>query len=180
MDRILHSIGLALLAASCAWASAVPGAEQKPATSPDDPMREIGTLTCTLLGEGDAGASSVTGSGAGREMQCRFQVGTLGPEETYTGTVQGVGKAELLFGTGAVLLAVKAPQSTGPVPGLLAQTYAVDAGASANAFAPLVGDKKRTIVLQPLAEKEGRVKEGKMQPEAVIILVELRLQSSPA
>lgn len=94
--------------------------------------------------------------------------------------MQGVGKAELLFGKGAVLLSVKAPQSTKIAPGLLTQSYAVDAAVSGSAFAPLIGDRRRLIVLQPLMEQEGRVAEGKSQPDAVIILVELKLQSTPA
>lgn len=151
------------------------GAEQKPAATPDDPMTTIGTLTCNLTGEGD-GASS----GVGRDMICRFQPGRHGPEEVYTGSVQGVGKADLLFGKGAVLLSVKAPRSTEIAPGLLAQSYAVDAAASGSALAPLIGDKKKLIVLQPQMEQEGRVAQGKSQPEAVIIVVELKLQSTPA
>ncbi|NJO24204.1 MAG: DUF992 domain-containing protein [Sphingomonadales bacterium] len=151
------------------------GAEQKPAVAPDDPMIIIGTLTCNLMGEGNSASS-----GVGREMICRFQPGLHGPAEVYTGSVQGVGKADLLFGKGAVLLSVKAPQSTEIAPGLLAQSYAVDAAASGSAFAPLIGDRKKLIVLQPQMEQEGRVAEGKSQPEAVIIVVELKLQSTPA
>lgn len=168
-------VPLLALAASFLWAPAVSAAEQKPTAAPDDPMTTIGTLTCNLTGEGD-GASS----GVGREMICRFQPGMQGPVEVYTGSVQGVGKADLLFGKGAMLLAVKAPRSTKIAPGLLAQSYAVDAAASGSAFAPLIGDKKKLIVLQPQMEQEGRVAEGKSQPEAVIIVVELKLQSTPA
>ncbi len=169
-----HPLRLLLVAAACTWAAMVSGAEQKPPSTPQDPITEIGTLSCTLIGEGD-GASA----GVGRDMLCRFQVGTSGPEEVYVGSVQGVGKSELLFGRGAVLLSVKAPQSTRVTPGMLAQSYAVDAAAS-SAFAPLIGDQRRVIVLQPLMEQEGRVAEGRTQPDAVIILVELRLQSTPA
>ncbi len=151
------------------------GAEQKPSAAPGDPMTTIGTLTCNLTGEGN-GASS----GVGRDMICRFQPGLRGPVEVYTGSIQGVGKADLLFGKGAVLLSVKAPRSTDIAPGLLAQSYAVDAATSGSAFPPLVGDKKKLIVLQPQMEQEGRVAEGKTQPEAVIIVVELTLQSTPA
>jgi hypothetical protein len=166
---------LLALSGSLLWAAAVSGAEQKPTVAADDPMTVVGTLTCNLTGEGD-GASS----GVGREMICRFQPGLNGPVEVYTGSVQGVGKADLLFGKGAVLLSVKAPRSTEMTPGLLSQSYAVDAAASGSAFAPLIGDRRKTIMLQPLMEQEGRVAEGKSQPEAVIIIVELTLQSSPA
>ena len=168
-----YMLKLLLLAGSCAWTLAVSGAEQKPTTSPNDPLTELGTLTCSLMGEGE-GASS----GVGRDMICRFQPGHRGAEEVYTGSVQGVGKAELMFGRGAVLLTIKGPTSTEMAPGMLTQTYVVDAGASGSASAPLVGEKNNLIVLQPLAEQEGRVAAGKTQPDAVIIRVELTLQST--
>lgn len=166
---------LLLLAGSFALTGAVSGAEQKPTTNPDDPMTVIGTLTCSLTGEGEG-----TSGGMGRSMICRFQPGQQGPEETYTGSVQGVGQANRIFGTGAVLLSVRGPASTEVSPGMLTQTFAVDAGASGSAPAPLVGERNKLVVLQPLAEQEGRVAEGKTQPDAVIVRVELTLQSTPA
>jgi hypothetical protein len=178
MARASHTFHMArmlVLVGACAWAVAAPGAEQKPTADPDDPLTELGTLTCSLLGEGQ-GATM----GVGRDVICKFQPGPRGAEETYTGSVQGVGKAEIVFGTGAVLLSVKGPASTEVTPGLLSQTYAVDATASGSAMAPLIGDKNKYIMLQPMAEQEGRVAAGKTQPDAVIILVELKLQSTPA
>ena len=151
------------------------GAEQKPTANPDDPMTVLGTLTCSLTGAGEGGST-----GIGREMICQFQPGQRGAEEVYTGSVQGVGKADLLFGRGAVLLSIKGPASMEMGPGMLTQTYAVDAGASGGAPAPLIGERNKLIVLQPLAEQEGRVAAGKTQPDAVIIRVELTLQSTPA
>ena len=166
---------LLLLAGSCAWTLGVSGAEQKPTANPDDPMTVLGTLTCSLTGAGEGGST-----GIGREMICQFQPGHRGAEEVYTGSVQGVGKADLLFGRGAVLLSIKGPASMDMGPGMLSQTYAVDAGASGGAPAPLIGETNKLIVLQPLAEQEGRVAAGKTQPDAVIIRVELTLQSTPA
>jgi hypothetical protein len=166
---------LLVLAGSCAWALAASGAEQKPTPNPEDPMTVIGTLTCSLTGAGDTASM-----GTGRDMICQFQPGQRGAEETYTGSVQGVGKAELLFGRGAVLLSIKGPASMELGPGMLTQTYAVDAGASGGAPAPLIGETNKLIVLQPLTEQEGRVAAGKTQPDAVIIRVELTLQSTPA
>lgn len=164
-----------LLAGVCACSVAVASAAQKPITGPEDQMIVLGTLTCALTGEAEG-----VSSGMGRDMLCTFQPGHRGPEETYIGTVQGVGKGELLFGTGSVLLSIKGPASTEATPGMLTQTYSVDAGASGGAPAPLIGEKNKLIVLQPLAEQEGRVAEGKTQPDAVIIRVELALQSTPA
>lgn len=166
---------MALLAGVCACSVAVASAAQKPITGPEDQMIVLGTLTCSLTGEADG-----VSSGIGRDMLCTFQPGYRGPEEIYVGSVQGVGRGELLFGTGAILLSIKGPASTEATPGMLTQTYAVDAGASGGAPAPLMGEKNKLIVLQPLAEQEGRVAEGKTQPDAVIIRIELTLQSTPA
>jgi hypothetical protein len=175
MARTANIFRSLLLAGSCAWTLAVSGAEQKPATNPDDPMMVLGTLTCSLMGAGDAASM-----GIGRDMICQFQPGQRGAEETYTGSVQGVGKPDLLFGRGAVLLSIKGPASTEMGPGILTQTYAVDAGASGGAPAPLIGETNKLIMLQPLTEQEGRVEAGKTQPDAVIIRVELTLRSTPA
>jgi Protein of unknown function (DUF992) len=172
-----HGLGWLVVAGSCcAWAAAG-GAAQKAIVLPGDPMQEVGTLVCSLTGETEANPNTAS-SGIGRDVLCQFQPGAQGPEETYVGSVQGVGQAKLLFGRGAVLLSVKAPASTGMTPGLLSQSYSVDAAASGNAISPLVGENIRTITLQPLAEEEGRVGKGKTQPDAVLITVELKLQSS--
>lgn len=166
---------MALLAGVSVCGVAVVSAAQKPITGPEDQMIVLGTLTCSLTGEAEG-----VSSGMGRDMLCTFQPGHRGPEETYVGSVQGVGRGELLFGTGSVLLSIKGPASMEATPGMLTQTYAVDAGASGGAPAPLIGERNKQIVLQPLAEQEGRVAEGKTQPDAVIIRVELTLQSTPA
>jgi Protein of unknown function (DUF992) len=175
-----HVLSTLVLAGTCAWAG-ISGAAQVPITGQpgqEDPVTVLGTLTCSFTGEteGPAGASS---GGTGRDVSCAFQPGQLGAEETYVGSVQGVGQTNLLFGRGAVILSVKGPTLTDFAPGLLTQRYAVDAATSGNALAPLVGESNKQIMLQPLAEEEGRVSKGKTQPEAVLIVVELKLQASP-
>ena len=172
MTRKRHILGLVFLVASCSWANLAPASSSKNA---DDPLIEIGSLTCTLLGGRDGSTS-----GVGRDIVCQFQPGDAGPEEVYVGSLQGVGRAEMLFSKGAVLLSVKVPASIPVTPGMLAQSYAADAGSSGSASAPLVGDKNKQIVLQPLMEEVGRVAEGKTQPDAVIIQVDLSLQASSA
>jgi hypothetical protein len=159
------------------WVGAGMTAE-KPIPTPDDPVIVLGTLTCTLAAEAE-NTPGGSPTGAGRDVQCNFQPGQAGPQETYVGSVQGVGQSKLLFGRGAVILYVKGPTSTDITPGLLTQSYAVDAAAGGSALAPLVGESNRAITLQPLAEDESRVAKGKTQPEAVLILVELKLKSSP-
>jgi hypothetical protein len=62
---------------------------------------------------------------------------------------------------------------------MLQQSYSADA-APKGAAVPLVGDRNRDIVLQPLHEEEGRVARGDRQLDAAIILIELRLKSSAA
>jgi hypothetical protein len=175
----LHVLGGFAVAGACAWAG-VSGAAQVPITGPDDPMTVVGTLTCSLTAEAENASGDTTSMGLGREVQCSFQAGRLGPEEIYVGSVQGVGKTQVLFGRGAVILSVKAPASTNMAPGLLSQSYAVDAASGGNALAPLVGERNKAIMLQPLAEEEGRVAKGKSQPDAVLIVVELKLKASPA
>ena len=162
-------LGLLALAGACASAS-LGHAAQDPLTGPDNRVVVLGTLTCSLMGGG---------SDTGRDVRCAFRPGDRGPDETYVGTVQGIGQTKLLFSRGAVILAVKGPAETRLSPGLLAQRYAVDA-ASGSGIAPLAGERTKDIMLQPLAEEEGRVESGKTQAEAVLISVELELEASPA
>jgi hypothetical protein len=157
------------LISGVAWGRDTP--VQPPAT-----MAVIGTLTCSL----GAKMRSAESSGAqGRDVRCWFRPGDNGAEETYIGTLQGVGKSDSLFGSGAVIMAVKAPFSMAISPGMLQQAYSADA-ARRSASAPLVGDRNERIVLQPLNEEEGRVAMGKQKPDGVIVVIELKLQSSPA
>jgi hypothetical protein len=163
---------MCLLAVAGACASAgFSFAAQGPLTAPDNRVVVLGTLTCSLMG--------IT-SDTGRDVRCSFRPGDHGPEETYVGAVQGIGKTGLLFGKGAVMLAVKGPASTQLTPGLLTQRYSVDAAASGNGLAPLAGERTKAIVLQPLAEEEGRVEKGKSQADAVLISVDLELLASSA
>jgi hypothetical protein len=135
-------------------------------------------LTCGFGGEAKA-ADDTSAAAQGRDVICQFRPGNNGAEETYVGTMQGVGKADKLFSRGAMIMAVKAPLATRIAPGMLQQTYSADATPRA-AATPLVGDRNQRILLQPLNEEEGRVAKGKLQPDAIIVLIELRLQSSPA
>ena len=164
-------LGVLVLAGACNALAGLGYAAQEPLTGPDNRVVVLGTLTCSLMG----GTSD-----SGRDVRCAFRAGDEGPDETYVGTVQGIGQTKLLFSRGAVILAVKGPASTQVSPGLLAQRYAVDAGASGNGLAPLAGERSKDIMLQPLAEEEGRIENGKSQAEAVLISVELALEASPA
>jgi hypothetical protein len=162
---------LALAGAPCLFSGPADGREGRP--SPEA-LTTLGTLTCSLSeGAGDNPAAQV------RDILCRFRAGSLGGEETYTGTIQSVGQAEALFGSGTIILEVKGPAALAIVPGLLQQTYAVEAS-SVKAAAPLFGETNSAILLQPLTKEEGRVAAGKTKLEAAIITVELKLKATPA
>jgi hypothetical protein len=136
----------------------------------------LGYLTCILAGESDASAP-----GQGREALCQFRPGRSGPEETYVGTLQGFGPTQALFGKGTLILAVKGPPSTEVAPGLLEQSYSADSTKPTAAAIPLIGETNKSIALQPMTEQEGRVSAGSNKvPDAAIVLVELKLKSSPA
>lgn len=162
---------LALAGASCLLVGPADGREGRPSA---EALTTLGTLTCSLSEGAGAGQT-----GQARDILCRFRAGSLGTEETYSGTMQSVGQAEALFGSGTVMLEVKGPAALGIVPGLLQQAYAVEAS-SVKAAAPLFGETNSAIVLQPLTKEEGRVAAGKTRPEAAIITVELKLKATPA
>lgn len=138
----------------------------------------IGQLTCSVIGETEAEAGAVA---QGRDVSCQFRPGLSGVEETYTGTLQGTGRVAALFDRGTVMLVVKQFGSNTVMPGMLAQTYAADAAARAGRSAPLVGDKDSAVVLQPMIEREaGDGGTPGNIPDALIVLVELKLQASSA
>ena len=115
------------------------------------PVGLLGTLTCSMERET---AGEPAEKGKGREALCEFRLsdGTL--SETYVGTFQFVGpdnQGEAPADT--IILIVKAPISTSPLPGMLQQSYAADASSSqdpaAGKVARLVGEKSSFLVLQP-------------------------------
>jgi Protein of unknown function (DUF992) len=163
---------LALLAGtSCLISSSAAGREGRPSR---EALITLGTLTCSLSEGAGAGPAAQV-----RDILCRFRAGSLGSEETYAGTMQSVGQAEALFGTGTVMLEVKGPAALGILPGLLQQAYVAETSALSTS-APLIGETNSAIVLQPLTREEGRVAAGRTRPEAAIIMVELKLKATPA
>ena len=166
---LLAGAGALGLACGVAWARDTP-------VAPPAAMAVVGTLTCGLSAENKA--VDANPAAQGRDVLCRFQPGADGPVEVYVGTVQGVGKADVLFAKGAMILSVRAPAARA-APGMLQQSYSTDA-APKGAAPPLVGDRNKSIMLQPLHEQEGRVAKGELRPDALIVLMELRLRSSAA
>jgi hypothetical protein len=171
------ALGAATLCAAAARHAPAAWAHESAVPPPSAPMTVVGTLTCGLGAESQA--SQANPAAQGRDVVCRFRPGTHGAAETYVGKMQGVGKSRSLFAEGTVILAVKAPAATALAPGMLQQTYSTDA-APRSAAPPLVGDRNKAVVLQPLRVEEGRVAKGRLRPDAVIVLVELKLQASPA
>jgi hypothetical protein len=151
-----------------------PTSSRQQERKPREALITLGMLTCSLTVAPDASPAAPT-----RDVLCHFTPGSEGSQEVYVGTMQGVGQMQALFGKGAVILAVKGPSSTRIVPGLLQQTFSAEASL-ATAAPPLTGEKNSTVLLQPWTEQEGRVAAGNARPDAAIITVELRLQSSPA
>ena len=89
------------------------------------PVGLLGTLTCSMERETADGPAE---KARGREALCEFRLsdGTL--SETYVATFQFVGpdnQGEAPADT--IILIVKAPISTSPLPGMLQQSYAADA-----------------------------------------------------
>jgi hypothetical protein len=168
---VLVAGGVAAIAIACGAALA-----RESAIGPPAAMTAVGTLTCSLGAENKS--NGINPAAQGREVLCRFLPNGDAPTETYVGTVQGVGKADALFAGGAILLSVRAP-SPGTAPGMLQQSYSIDA-APKGASPPLVGGRSTNIVLQPLKEEVGRVERGDITPDSMIVLLELTLQSSSA
>jgi hypothetical protein len=147
-----------------------------PASAAEE-LADIGNLTCSLAAQSSS-PDTEAGIGQSRDMLCTFKPVARGAEETYTGTLQSAGD-EAPFNKGVLMWTVKAPSDTPMSPGLLQQSFAVDAATAASQTAPLVGDKT-PIVLQ-VAEKDPQTTSATdSKPTTVIISVVLKLKSSPA
>jgi Protein of unknown function (DUF992) len=162
------------IAGLCGTLSAV--AQDQKAAPRREAWTSMGTLTCSLTGPSAANSAVLE-----REALCRFRPGSHGADETYSGIVKGAGRANELFSSGTIIIEVKGAASITLRPGMLQQTYSADAArGSIAAAAPLTGETNNSIVLQPVDEEEGRVAEGKVRPEAMIMQVDLTLRSSPS
>jgi hypothetical protein len=162
------------------WASALCLAVTTPGSA-ETPM-DIGILTCTLaeslVSGGPIDDSATTEQDRG--MLCRFRPFREGPEETYLGTVRGLGDVRKLFNKRVVIWTVSGSITTQGSPGLLQQVYAIDAEASVDSALPLIGRTRTQLVLHPFADEEPPVPGKTVQPlGAIITTVELVLKSSP-
>ena len=141
---------------------------------------EIGVLTCTVGHVvGSVAPDQKSAASDAREMVCSFRA--LGaPEETYAGLVKAIGGTGALPENRALLWSVRAPVGTVYTPGLLQQTYAVDATTPSGQTPPLIGERNGSISLVAMAEKqEGSAsKEDQSAPSFVIADIELVLKAA--
>jgi hypothetical protein len=77
------------------------------------------------------------------------------------------------------MLLVKQVGSNMVTPGMLEQTYSADATTRAGQATPLIGDTNNTLILQPMIERVPGA-EAKQIPDALLVQIELKLQSSVA
>ena len=132
-------------------------------------LAEIGHLTCSLA-EQSGSPETEAGIGQARDMLCTFQPATRGAEETYTGTLQSAGD-ERPFDKGVLMWTVKGPAATELQPGLLQQSFMVDAAAAANQIAPLIGEKSPIVLQAAKKEMQQMPEVDSAKPTTVIISI---------
>jgi hypothetical protein len=141
-------------------------------------LAEIGNLTCSLA-EQSGSPDTEAGIGQARDMLCTFKPAARGAEETYTGILQSAGD-ERPFDKGVLMWTVKGPAATEIQPGLLQQSFTMDAAAAANQIAPLIGERNPIVLLAAKKEMQQVPDADSAKPTTVIITIVLKLKSSPA
>jgi hypothetical protein len=141
-------------------------------------LAEIGNLTCSLA-EQSGSPDTEAGIGQARDMLCTFKPAARGAEETYTGTLQSAGD-ERPFDKGVLMWTVKGPAATEIQPGLLQQSFTVDAATAANQIAPLVGEKSPIVLQAAKKEMQQAPESDSAKPTTVIISIVLKLKTSSA
>jgi hypothetical protein len=132
-------------------------------------------LTCDLVAgrNGNEGPSQRQT----RDLSCTFRPGSLGPEETYTGTLQYLVGERQPESTRVLIWIVKALPTTAATPGLLQQIYAADPGAPTGHAPALIGESNGSIILQPMADSPAS-NEPRAMTGTLIVLVTLTLTST--
>jgi len=183
-ESLAHALGLVLLILMArALVFSAAAAEQS--------QLEIGVLTCSLAeGEDANNAGDVTSASEIRKLVCVFRPANSGPEEVYRGGVQIIGQDHDLLAGRAIIWIVKGTPTTMRSPGMLQQTYAVDASAAPGHAPPLIGETNSSIILQAMADtppladtnKKRRPRSAQPRPSvpSTITLVALTLTSTPA
>jgi hypothetical protein len=136
---------------------------------------EIGVLTCTIGHAVDAvPREQKSAANEAREMVCSFTA-PRAPEETYAGLVKAIGGTGALPENRALLWSVRAPVGTVYTPGLLQQSYAVDATTPSGQTPPLIGERNGSISLFTMAERpEGSASQAN-QPAPLFVIADIEL-----
>ena len=157
---------LAIVSAMCWYTSAALGAPNSV---------EIGVLTCTVGNVVDAAASDQkSAANEAREMVCSFTA-PRAPEETYAGLVKAIGGTGALPENKALLWSVRAPVGTVYTPGLLQQSYAVDATTPSGQTPPLIGERNGSISLFTMTEKQEGSASKENQPAPLFVIADIEL-----
>ncbi len=136
---------------------------------------EIGVLACTIGHVVDAAAPDQKSAvNEAREMVCSFTPPSA-PEETYAGLVKAIGGTGALPENRALLWSVRAPVGTVYAPGLLQQTYAVDAATPLRQTPPLIGERNGSIYLFTMAEKQEGSASKEDQPAPLFVIADIEL-----
>jgi len=149
------------------------------ARSQQPQLTNLGFLTCSLSEVAENQEETVAGPlRETRAMLCTFKPGDGGPEETYTGTFQSVGRDQRGSVNWVMIWHVKGTRSMLRTPGFLQQIYFVDPAAAPGRGTPLIGETNSSIVLETLAENQEQTGADERQP-IISVLVALRLKSTP-
>jgi hypothetical protein len=143
-------------------------------------LTHLGFLTCSLAVASNAADVDAPGPlRQTREMLCAFKPGGDGPEETYSGTFQGINQAQRDSESPVMIWSVKGTSSMLGTPGFLQQLYTIDVGAAPGRITPLVGETNSSVMLEAMTEDRDQHSSAHKQPMATSILVALRLRSTP-
>ena len=143
---------------------------------------EMGLMSCNYaLSSSAPDASDMQNlNGGKRDIDCSFRLGLHGPNESYLGTSQFIGKADEVLGKGALMFVAKAPRSLKTRVGMMEGKYAIQALSSSGSQKPLVGENKTSIILHPLNHSYDRPTLALGRIPGFIVVLELKLKAAPA
>jgi hypothetical protein len=142
---------------------------------------DIGLLTCRLAEAAEVDIGRDDMSGEPEKMLCIFRPSNSGPEEVYGGAFQTIGQGQQPSHDLAMIWIVKGSPGMQQSAGLLQQVYAADRSAPSTHPPPLIGEANSAILLQTLADAQAlNSADNKPSAAAIIVLISLKLLSSPA
>jgi hypothetical protein len=143
---------------------------------------EMGLVTCSYAASSTPPDASDLQNviGGKRDIACSFRLGLHGPDETYVGTLQYVGKADQVLGKGALMFVAKAPRSLKTTVGMMEGRYTTRALTPSGTQRPLIRESKATVILHPLDHTYERATLALGGMPSLIVLLELKLKAAPA